>query len=267
MVMPLWDENPFAAPVRPVVTWTLLALNVAIFAVQLGAPSDQVAEWTLGFGATPAAVLHLDPMAIGLQREGGMGWVWPSMTLVTYMFLHGDFGHLVGNMLFLWVFGDNIEQAIGRGRFLLFYLLCGIAAALVYVATVPHSTDPLIGASGAIAGIVAAYAMVRPCQVLTVLLFGIPLRLGAVWILGIWLIWQIWQIAGSSSDGVAYWAHIGGFVAGAILFPLLKTPDVRLFECLRPDSIKLETAPADRVDTVPTPPLGTAPKVHPRRIG
>jgi len=259
MVMPLWDENPFAAPVRPVVTWSLLAVNVAVFLLQFGASSDQIAEWTVGFGATPAAVLNLEPVAVGLQQGATLGWVWPSLTLVTYMFLHGDFGHLLGNMLFLWVFGDNIEQAIGRGRFLLFYLLCGVAAALVYVATVPHSTDPLIGASGAIAGIVAAYAMVRPCQKLTVLVFGIPLRLSAFWILGIWGIWQIWQIAGASSDGVAYWAHVGGFVAGAILFPLLKTPDVRLFDCIRPDTIKLEATQPERVDTAPTPPLGTAP--------
>ncbi len=139
MVLPLWDENPFTAPVKPVVTWGLIALNVLIFVVQIAVPGDAVTAAAIGFGATPAAVLHLDPLAIDMQRTGSGGWLWPELTIITSMFLHGDVLHLLGNMLFLFVFGDNIELTLGRTRFLIFYIVCGIGAALAYIPRSRHN--------------------------------------------------------------------------------------------------------------------------------
>ncbi len=234
MVLPLWDENPFTAPVKPVVTWGLIALNVLIFVVQIAVPGDAVTAAAIGFGATPAAVLHLDPLAIDMQRTGSGGWLWPELTIITSMFLHGDVLHLLGNMLFLFVFGDNIELTLGRTRFLIFYIVCGIGAALAYILAGPYSTAPLVGASGAIAGVVAAYAMIRPCAKVTVVVIRfIVLRVKAFWVVGGWILWQFVQIAMQEpGDQVAYSAHIGGLVVGAVLLLLIKGPDVVLFECL-----------------------------------
>jgi membrane associated rhomboid family serine protease len=137
-------------------------------------------------------------------------------------------------MIFLWVFGDDIERALGRGRYLLFYLLCGVIGGLVFVANDPHSKIELIGASGAIAGVVIAYVMLRPCAKITVLLGIIPLRLGAYWVVGLFVIIQLWNLGSSSKSEVAYWCHFGGMVAGGILFPLLKPAGIKLFQCMQP---------------------------------
>lgn len=144
-------------------------------------------------------------------------------TVITAMFLHGGIMHLVGNMLYLWIFGDNVEDAMGRGPFLLFYLLCGAAAAAAQIAIDPSSTVPMIGASGAIAGVLAAYFVLFPqSRVLTLIPIFFFLRLvsvPAVFLLGFWFILQVVNGAGSlgATGGVAWFAHIGGFVAGAIL--------------------------------------------------
>jgi membrane associated rhomboid family serine protease len=142
--------------------------------------------------------------------------------------------HIGGNMLFLWVFGDNVEDAVGHGRFLAFYLLCGLAGGVAYLVSDPHSTVPLIGASGAIAGVVAAYLMMRPCAKVEVLVFWIPMALAAYWVLGFWVAMQLWHIVQHAQDGTAWWAHIGGLLAGGTLILFLRQPGVRLFECVRP---------------------------------
>jgi membrane associated rhomboid family serine protease len=231
MVFPLYDHNPFKYPRPPVVTWGLIAVNIIIFLFEIG--SGQSTQAILAsFAANPAAITH------DVQATGP---VPPEVTLLTSMFLHGGWGHLLGNMIYLWVFGDDIEEALGSLRFLIFYLLCGIIAALVFVAFNMHSTTPLIGASGAISGVLAAYLLLRPCARVTVFILRIVLRLRAYWVIGAWALLQIFLLAQHSNDGVAYLAHVGGLVAGAILFVVMRPAGVELFECVDPAD---EPAPA-----------------------
>jgi membrane associated rhomboid family serine protease len=222
MVMPLWDTNPFKRDVPPYVTFALLAINVVVFLVEAGA-ADEGRAMIATFGVTPAA----------LVRDIGVSAAVPApLTLLTAMFLHADFMHLLGNMVFLFVFGDDVEEALGPLRFIAFYLVCGIAASLAYVWAAPHSPIPLIGASGAIAGVLAAYLMFRPCQKVLVFVFRIVLRLHAYWVIGGWAAWQLWQVTVQAQDGVAYMAHVGGLAAGAVLFPFLRLPGIDLFACI-----------------------------------
>ena len=130
--------------------------------------------------------------------------------------------------------GDDVERALGRARYLAFYLLCGAIGGLVFVANDPHSTIELIGASGAIAGVVVGYVMLRPCAKITVLLGIIPLRISAYWVVGLFVLTQLWKLGASSKSEVAYWCHFGGMLGGAVLFPLLKPRAVKLFQCLQP---------------------------------
>jgi membrane associated rhomboid family serine protease len=145
------------------------------------------------------------------------------------MFLHGSWMHLLSNMAFLWVFGDNVEDAMGHVKFLLFYLLCGAAAGLAHAWMSPASPAPLIGASGAIAGVIAAYLMLYPhIKVWILVLWRLPLRLPAMVVLGFWIVVQIISVATSSGSRTAWWAHLGGFAAGMILIPLFKHRSIRL---------------------------------------
>jgi membrane associated rhomboid family serine protease len=220
MVLPLYDDNPFKLPVKPIVTWFLILVNVLMFAVELGGSDAEGQAIVNAFGVTPAAMI-------------GGSMLTPVFTLLTYMFLHGDLGHIFGNMLFLWVFGDDVEEALGRRRFLLFYVLCGVVGALAFVASDPKFDGPLIGASGAISGVVVAYAMLRPCAKVTVLIAVIPLRINAYWVVGAFVLTQLWNLESAGKSDVAYWCHFGGMLAGAALFPLLRLPGVQLFECVR----------------------------------
>jgi membrane associated rhomboid family serine protease len=152
-------------------------------------------------------------------------------TLLTYMFFHADVFHLVGNMLFLWVFGDNVEDAMGHLRFLVFYLACGVFAALFHSWMLPDSDLPLIGASGAVAGVIAAYLMLHPRVRVWVLAFKvIPLRITAALALGVWIALQVVMIAMPDMGPVAWWAHIGGLIAGAVLIVFMRRPGVPLFD-------------------------------------
>jgi membrane associated rhomboid family serine protease len=173
-------------------------------------------------GLVPAALTGSAPAA-GLPA---------ALTLITCLFVHGNFMHVFGNMIFLFVFGDDIEEALGHWRFLGFYLACGIGAGLAFVASDPSSTTGLIGASGAIAGVVAAYLLFRPCAKVTCLLGLIPLRLRAYWIIGGWAIWQFVDAASRTDDGIAYSAHVGGLITGAVLFYFMRPRGVALFECV-----------------------------------
>jgi membrane associated rhomboid family serine protease len=159
------------------------------------------------------------------------------------MFLHGGWSHIVGNMLFLWVLGDNIEDAFGSVRFLLFYLLCGAAGALAHLVTHPDSVAPLVGASGAVSGVVAAYFLLRPCARITVLLFGfVPFAIGSAWVLGFWALMQVWNVFSAAGGDTAWWAHVGGLAAGAGLTLVFRRPGMRLFECLRPGGVAVPPA-------------------------
>jgi len=225
MVVPIYDDNPFTQPIKPIVTWCLIAVNFLIFFYEMGASEAGLDRMIEVFSLIPAAFIgDID----------ARGWLPAFGTLVTYQFFHADLGHVFGNMIFLWVFGDDIERALGRMRYLVFYLLCGIVGGLVFVANDPHSKIELIGASGAIAGIVIAYVMLRPCAKITVLLGIIPLRISAYWVIGLFVILQLWNLGSTSKSEVAYWCHFGGMLAGGILFPFMKPPDVKLFQCMQP---------------------------------
>jgi len=226
VVFPLYDENPFKLPVPPYVTWGLIAVNVFIFLAMLGSANQE--SLVMSFALVPA--LFTETTATHLVG-------WPDVTLVTGIFLHGGWEHLLGNMVYLWVFGDDIEEVLGRFRYLLFYLLAGIAASLAYVALNPNSGVPLVGASGAISGVLAAYLMVRPCAKVTVFVLRIVVRVRAYWVIGGWGLLQLFMLAGKTDDGVAYLAHIGGLFAGALLFMVMRPNGVKLFECMGRESM------------------------------
>jgi membrane associated rhomboid family serine protease len=227
VVIPIYDSDPLEKSRRAYVTFTLIAINLAIFAFQ-DAASDKVStQILLNFA--------LFPVAVSGEAVTG-GFFPPTLTLFTYMFLHGGWLHVLLNMLFLFVFGDNIEDALGRGRYLAFYLLCGIAGGAAHAWAAPQSNIPLVGASGAIAGVIAAYMMLRPCAKITVLAFGfLPIRLASYWVLGFWVLTQIWHVFSLDKSDTAWWAHVGGLLAGAILITVIRPAGVVLFQCLRPE--------------------------------
>jgi membrane associated rhomboid family serine protease len=223
MVFPLYDDNPFKRARVPFVTWGLIVLNVAIFLYQVGVSEVATKAFLASFGATPAAVLHNSPQ---------VGQVPAEVTLLTYMFLHGGWEHIIGNMIYLWVFGDDIEDALGPVRFIIFYLATGIASAVGFAALNPQSTTPLVGASGAISGILAAYLLLRPCAKVSVFFLRMIVRVRAFWVIGGWIVLQLVYIASQANDGVAYSAHGAGLVVGAILFLILRPAGVPLLQCI-----------------------------------
>jgi membrane associated rhomboid family serine protease len=222
MVMPLWDENPFTKPIKPWVTWGLIAINIVVFFIEASA-GDAETSMLVRYALTPAALTH--PTSV-------FGMLPADISLVTYMFLHADIFHLFGNMIFLFVFGDDVEEAMGSLRFIVFYLACGIAGALVFTLSAAQSAIPLIGASGAVSGVIIAYLMLRPCAKIKVLLFYFVFGLNAYWVIGSWVVLQFLQLASQPEDDVAYWCHVGGLISGAILFPLMRRAGVELFECI-----------------------------------
>jgi membrane associated rhomboid family serine protease len=245
MFIPLHDANNLKHIRAQYVTLTLIALNVAVYlGVNLDLVSGAYEAAVFSFGYIPAVVndlVELPPARVIIPEE---------FSLVSYAFLHGDFMHLASNMLFLWVFGDNVEDALGHFRFLAFYLLCAIAGALAHGFLVPDSTAPLIGASGAISGVIGAYLMLHPKVRIWVLAFGrIPLRLPAAIPLLFWIGYQLAAVFLMADEGVSWAAHVGGFAAGVILVVLLKRRGVPLFDraIVLPEAVELskgEPAPA-----------------------
>lgn len=214
-MIPLRDDNPVRS--QPIVTYALIALCVTLFfwQVALGPGGNQAAIYALGF--IPAVVFG----SVDLPAE--LVWVPAPATLLTSMFLHGGLLHLAGNMLYLWIFGDNIEDRMGRQRFVMFYVACGIAAALAQALPDVGSSVPMIGASGAISGVLGAYVVLFPrARVLVAVPIFVILytfRLPAFWVLGMWFLGQLISsaVVSPGGAGVAFRAHIGGFVAGVIL--------------------------------------------------
>jgi len=223
MVFPLYDDNPFKRAKVPYVTWGLILLNVGVFLFELGTTDNAVKALLASFAATPAAITHQVPPA---------GWLPPELTLFSYMFLHGGWEHILGNMIYLWVFGDDVEDALGHVRFVAFYVLTGIGAGLFFAWLNRTSTTPLVGASGAISGILAAYLLLRPCAKVSVFVLRFVVRVRAYWVIGGWVLLQLYQIANQANDGIAYVAHGGGLIAGALLFLVMRPANVRLFECV-----------------------------------
>ena len=225
MFVPLYDANPLRTIRAPFVTYGLLAFSTIIFVVfQSGLMLQAENVSIAGFGVIPSEVL----LPVALRDPYTL--VPQPMTFVTYLFVHGNWMHLIGNMLFLWVFGDNVEDAMGHWRFLVFYLLCGIGAALAHVAMSASSDVPLVGASGSIAGIVAAYVILHPrVKLWVLLLMRLPIRISAIWAIGGWLLFQVANVLWSGDHATAWWAHIGGFATGAFLIVVLRRPGVPLF--------------------------------------
>lgn len=209
-MIPLRDDNPSAS--RPVVTYLIILICTAVFLYMLSLGSDsRINDFILTYGATPSSILS----AGGSAR-------YP--TLVTSMFLHGGWAHLLGNMLYLWIFGDNVEDVMGHVGFIVFYLVAGLAAVLTHAFVDPRSSAPLIGASGAIAGVLGAYLVLFPrARIVSLVPLGFFLRVMAVpafFFLPIWFLMQfLFGLAslGSSAETVAFWAHVGGFAAGIVL--------------------------------------------------
>jgi membrane associated rhomboid family serine protease len=226
MFIPFHDQNPLRHVRRPYVTYSLVALNVVFFLISGGFDEYAVETTAYSWGFIPAVIHGREPLSPELVRIPEVG------TYLTYAFLHANWLHLLGNMAFLWVFGDNVEDALGHLRYLAFYGACAIAAAFVFSLADPDSAVPLIGASGAIAGVVGAYLVLHPRVKLWVLAFGrIPIRLSARWVLGAWILFQIINlILATPEDDVAWWAHIGGLIVGALLVMVMRRPGVVLFD-------------------------------------
>jgi membrane associated rhomboid family serine protease len=215
-VIPLYDQNPTRR--LPVVTFVLIGVNAAVFIFELLLPR---AGLTLdGFYARAGMIPYELAHRVDIPPSGLVPW-WA--TPFTAMFMHGGWLHIIGNMLYLWIFGNNVEDLLGKARFVAFYLLCGLAAAFTQVIVDVDSTTPVIGASGAVAGVLGAYIVVWPrARVMTLLTLGFffPVVQMPAWaLLGVWFLLQAVQGAlslGGETD-VAYFAHIGGFVAGMLL--------------------------------------------------
>ncbi|WP_117196131.1 rhomboid family intramembrane serine protease [Rhizobium terrae] len=225
MFIPLHDANDLKFIRVQYVTFGLIAVNVLVWLFSAVAPPDVVERASLGFGFIPAVIFDyavLDPSLVIVPDD---------VTFITYAFLHMDFWHLASNMLFLWVFGDNVEDALGHVRFLAFYLICAVAGAALHGLVAPSAEGPLIGASGAISGVVAAYFLLHPrVRVWVLVLFRIPLPLPAFIPLALWLIQQFAMLA-LDLDGMVSWgAHVGGIIAGAVLVVFMRRRDVPLFD-------------------------------------
>jgi rhomboid family protein len=225
-MIPLHDDNP--TELTPVITVGLIAACVAVFLWQISLGRAQPRA-LMALGLIPAVLLGDAELAPDLAV------VPPEATLITSMFLHGGFLHLAGNMLYLWIFGNNVEDAMGHGRFFVFYALCGIAAALAQALPDPASTVPMIGASGAISGVLGAYVLLYPhARVLVGIPLGLILAtvtLKAVWVLGLWFAMQlVSSLLAGGQGGVAWHAHLGGFIAGLLLVPLFRRRGVRLLQ-------------------------------------
>jgi membrane associated rhomboid family serine protease len=224
MVMPLRDDDTDRRTV-PVVTYALIAVNILVWLIELGIGE----KFINGYSTVPFEITHnTDVVGIRTIHAGGQSMpihLYPGptpiyLTLLTSMFMHASWLHIGGNMLYLWIFGDNIEDRIGHVKFLAFYLICGLAASAADIAFKTDSIIPSLGASGAIAGVLGAYLVLFPKRQVRVLMARQIVNMPAFLVLGLWILLQIFSqisVAGAQSGGVAYMAHIGGFVAGVAL--------------------------------------------------
>lgn len=244
MFIPLHDANSLKHIKLQYVTIGLIIANVLVYVLANIVPSQAVTDGlALSFGYTPAVFYDLRVLPTELAV------IPDQLSLISYAFFHADLIHLGSNMLFLWVFGDNVEDAMGHVRFLTFYLLCAMAGALAHGLQMPSSESPLIGASGAVSGIIGAYLVLHPKVRIWVLAFGrLPLRLPAAIPLVLWIAFQLVALVAMPEDQVSWAAHIGGVLAGILLVFVFKRREVPLFDrtVVTPKAVKLEApAPAD----------------------
>ena len=214
-MIPLKDDNPTSG--RPIITYFLISICVVIFLMQLGSESYRTGQLFYSYGLIPSVLMGNDQLPMDLYA------IPAYMTIFSSMFMHGGFMHLIGNMLYMWIFADNIEDSLGSKNFIIFYLLSGIGAAMAQVLMDTHSQIPMVGASGAIGGVLGAYLINYPkAKVLVLIPFGFfsqLIKIRALYVLGFWFVLQFINSSMTSSQGggVAYAAHIGGFVSGMIL--------------------------------------------------
>lgn len=224
MFLPLYDSNKIAHIERPFVNYGLIGVNIVVFLMQWAGGQDGLYFGQITYGMIPAVVSGV--------VEGPAPWPPDQATVFTYMFLHADWLHLLSNMLFLWVFGDNVEDAMGHWKYLVFYIACGVVSGLAHLWLFPEAMGPLVGASGAVAGIIGAYLMLYPkvrVFVLNRLVITFPLALPAWAVLGLWVATQLFYVFIWGDDGVAWWVHLGGVVAGAALVVVFKRRQVPLW--------------------------------------
>ncbi|HMJ14062.1 MAG TPA: rhomboid family intramembrane serine protease [Polyangiaceae bacterium] len=231
-MIPYRDENETVR--TPVITFALIALNVLVWALVQGAGmSEALPASVCNYGLIPGELTLQARPGQGLPMGEGLACLVDAGRapehILTSMFLHGGWMHLIGNMWFLWLFGNNVEDSMGRGRFIVFYLLSGLGAALAQVFADPSSIVPMVGASGAISGVMGAYILLYPrVRVFTLIPLGFfitSLALPAWVMLGYWMLLQVVGGLGGSEGGVAFWAHVGGFVAGLVLVKLFARRD------------------------------------------
>ena len=208
-MIPLKDDNPTSS--KPIVTYFIIGLCVLVFLMQLGSQSYRTGQLFYSYGLIPSVLMGHDQLPMDV-------YIVPAyITIFSSMFMHGGFMHIIGNMLYMWIFADNIEDDLGSKKFIIFYLLSGIGAAMTQVLIDTHSQVPMVGASGAIGGVLGAYLINHPkAKVLVLIPFGFfsqLIKIRALYVLGFWFILQFI----SQGGGVAYAAHIGGFVSGIIL--------------------------------------------------
>ncbi len=226
-MIPISDDNP--ADLTPFVTWAFIAACIGVYLWQLSLGRHSEEAFVYAYSLVPAQLFGGHPFA------GSEGAPAPALTIFTSMFMHGSWLHLGGNMLFLWIFGNNVEDLMGHFRYVLFYLVSGAAAALTQGFTDPQSAIPMLGASGAISGVLAAYVLAYPSARVTVIIpLGIllyPVKIAAFYVVGFWFLLQLlsWSLSDPNQPGVAFAAHIGGFCAGLVLTPFLKSSAIPLF--------------------------------------
>tara|TARA_B100001029_G_C15049179_1_gene449408 strand:+ start:101 stop:826 length:726 start_codon:yes stop_codon:yes gene_type:complete len=214
-MIPLKDDNPVSG--KPVVSYSIIFFCVIIFFAQLGLNQNELKEFTYSYGLIPSVLMGIDQLPSDLNKISPVG------TIFTSMFMHGGWMHLIGNMLYLWIFADNIEDDLGTLNFVIFYFASGVGAAMSQVLVDVNSQIPMIGASGAIGGVLGAYLINYPnARVLVLIPFGFfsqLIKIRALYVLGFWFILQFVNsfFSSSSGGGVAYAAHIGGFISGVIL--------------------------------------------------
>jgi membrane associated rhomboid family serine protease len=234
--LPISDDDPLERGKGAPITIGLILACCIVFLWQQASPASVDMNFAAVWGVVPDVARGDVPDVDPLYRYA---------PFVTYMFLHGGWIHIASNMLFLWIFGDNIEDATGPLTFLFLYLMSGIVGALVYVTFAVNSSEPLIGASGAIAGVLGAYLMVRPCATIRVLMAVVVVRVKAVFVILFWFGIQVWHVLAGTQSNVAWWAHIGGALTGAALITALRAPGVKLFECV-PGAGRTITGPWSR---------------------
>ena len=231
-MIPLHDDNP--TTITPIVTIAFIVVCVLVFLYQVSLPDDAGELFVFQYGAIPSVVFGQAALPAEMSEFPA------TLSLLTSMFLHGGWLHLIGNMLYLWIFGNNIEDVMGHKRFIAFYVLCGILAALSHALTDPSSSVPMVGASGAISGVLGAYLLLFPrSRILVIIPLGFFSRMMYVpagFVLGFWFVMQVvsgGMSVGRAGGGVAFFAHIGGFVAGMALIGLFKRREVRFFSAGR----------------------------------